>query len=92
MDSEAWMEAGKSEVRFYLDETEYPVTDYVVEWVEWHKDHKKITRTLQHFFKGDMDPMVVRAYIIDMNKDDRPVWFMGALRHLTDHLPRKQVK
>lgn len=92
MDSEGYMETGKREVRFYLDETEYPLKDYVVEWVEWHKDHKKITRTLRSFFTGDMNPMVVRERIIGMNGDDRPVWFMGALRHLTDHAPRKGDK
>jgi hypothetical protein len=79
------MEPSKREVRFYLDETEYPFTDYVAEWVEWHVDHKVITRTLRSFISKGTDPMAARQQIIAMNGDDTPVWFMGALRHLSDH-------
>jgi chloramphenicol 3-O-phosphotransferase len=89
MNSDNFMEPNKKEVRFYLDETEYPIRDYVVEWVEWYEDHKRITRTLRsHFMPAVMDPMEVRERIIKMNGDDTPVWFMGALRHLRDHSPR----
>jgi hypothetical protein len=87
--SDAWMSAGKKEVRFYLDETDYPMRDYVVEWVEWKPDCKVIHRTLRSFFPADLDPLDVRGRIISLNGDDTPVWFMGALRHLTDHRPRK---
>ena len=88
--SDAFMSAGKKEVRFYLDETEYPLSDYVAEWVEWKTDHKIILRTLRSFVPPDTDPMAVRTKIIEINGDDTPVWFMGALRHLTDHRPRPQ--
>lgn len=86
--SDAWMSAGKKEVRFYLDETEYPLSDYVAEWVEWQEDCKIIRRTLRSFVPQGTDPLEVRSKIMAMNGDDTPVWFMGALRHLTDHRPR----
>ena len=86
--SDAFMSEGKKEVRFYLDETEYPLCDYVAEWVEWKPDHKIIRRTLRSFVPMGTDPMVVRSKIIEMNGDDTPVWFMGALRPLWDHRPR----
>jgi len=88
--SDAFMCEGKREVRFYLDETDYPICDYVAEWVEWKSDHKIIHRTLRSFVSATTDPMEVREKIIQMNQDDTPVWFMGALRHMMDHRPRKQ--
>lgn len=90
MNSNDFMSAGKKEVRFYLDETEYPLCDYVAEWVEWEPTRKIITRTLRSMWPGSMDPMEVRRRIMAMNNDDTPVWFMGALRHLADHRPRKK--
>jgi hypothetical protein len=91
MNSDAWMSAGKREVRFYLDETEHPLSEYIAEWIEWRDDCKVIHRTLRSFVPADSDPMAVRCRLIEMNgADECPVWFMGALRHLLDHASRER--
>lgn len=93
MNSDAWMSAGKREVRFYLDETEEPLSDYVAELIEWRDDCKVIHKTLRSFMPGDADPMDVRQRLLDRpDVSGCPVWFMGALRHLHDHAKRGNGK
>jgi hypothetical protein len=93
MNSDMWMCAGKREVRFYLDETEQPLSDYVAEWVEWRNDCKVIHRTLRSFMPADAGPMEVRQRLLEMpDVAGCPVWFMGALRHLCDHAARGSGK